>query len=93
MAVPQLASAGNAPSMKEMLGQQDRAGDLLTNLVDLTKTLVDGQTKIFEQLLLVLDQKKKIQPYTSEWFCWRNRVKRIKHLCRHPILQNYWAEL
>jgi hypothetical protein len=57
MAVPQLASAGNAPSMKEMLGQQDRAGDLLTNLVDLTKTLVDGQEKLFEKLLLVLDQK------------------------------------
>lgn len=59
MAVPQLASAGNAPSMKEMLGQQDRAGDLLTNLVDLSKQLVDGQEKLFEKLLLVLDQKKE----------------------------------
>ena len=59
MAVPQLASAGNAPSMKEMLGQQDRAGDLLTNLVDLSKQLVKGQEKLFEKLLLVLDQKKE----------------------------------
>jgi hypothetical protein len=59
MAVPQLASAGNAPTMKEMLGQQDRAGDLLTNLVDLTKTLVDRQEKLFEKLLLVLDEKKE----------------------------------
>lgn len=59
MAVPQLASAGNAPTMKEMLGQQDRAGDLLTNLVDLSKQLVEGQEKLFEKLLLVLDQKKE----------------------------------
>ena len=38
MAVPQLASAGNAPTMKEMLGQQDRAGDLLINSPDDTHT-------------------------------------------------------
>ena len=60
MAVPQLASAGNAPTVKMLAAgniTQNRTNNLLQQLVDLTKTLVDGQTKMFQQLLLVLDQK------------------------------------
>ena len=60
MAVPQLASAGNAPTVKMLAAgniTQNRTNKLLQQLVDLTKTLVDGQTKMFQQLLLVLDQK------------------------------------
>jgi hypothetical protein len=60
MAVPQLASAGNAPTVKMLAAgniTQNQTNKLLQQLVDLTKTLVDGQTKMFQQLLLVLDQK------------------------------------
>jgi hypothetical protein len=60
MAVPQLASAGNAPTVKMLAAgniTQNQTNKLLQKLVDLTKTLVDGQTKMFQQLLLVLDQK------------------------------------
>jgi len=60
MAVPQLASAGNSPTVKMLAAgniTQNQTNKLLKQLVDLTKTLVDGQTKMFQQLLLVLDQK------------------------------------
>ena len=60
MAVHQLASAGNAPTVKMLAAgniTQNQTNKFLQQLVDLTKTLVDGQTKMFQQLLLVLDQK------------------------------------
>ena len=61
MALPQLAGAGNnnLPMLKDAFSQQDQHGDLLASLVDLTKELVDGQAKLFQKLLLVMDTKKE----------------------------------
>ena len=61
MALPQLAGAGNnnSPMLKNAFSQQDQHGDLLASLVDLTKELVDGQAKLFQKLLLVMDTKKE----------------------------------
>ena len=60
MALPQLAGAGaSVPMLKDAFSQQDEHGDSLASLVDLTKDLVDGQAKLFQKLLLVLDAKKE----------------------------------
>ena len=67
MALPQLAGAGNNNSsmLKGALSQQDRHGDLLASLVDLTKELVNGQAELFEKLLLVLDAKPEATSVAS----------------------------
>jgi len=67
MAVPQLALAGNnnSPMLKDAFSQQDQHGDLLATLVDLTKELVDGQAKLFQKLLLVMDKKDEDTPVAS----------------------------
>jgi hypothetical protein len=67
MALPQLAGAGNnnLPMLKDAFSQQDQHGDLLASLVDLTKELVDGQAKLFQKLLLVMDKKDEDTPVDS----------------------------
>ena len=67
MALPQLAGAGNnnSPMLKNAFSQQDQHGDLLASLVDLTKELVNGQAKLFEKLLLVMDKKDEDTPVDS----------------------------